>query len=547
MVKINKPNNYKNVIEAIKEVCGIERGFQANWKGIIDALDMCKGKEIHKILAGKGIEIRPTHGDLTVSDLTVSTDMSALGFCDDCFVYCEPRGNEIEIRQSPAEGPITVIKFSSDSCGSCGRMAHFDQKVAQESGHQFIVAKTSDDDVWNKYQYLLEQAYPNPEQVGFPTYVIAQGQELDDLQVLGHFRGATDKGTYRQRLKDAVSGGTNERASQYGGDIDSHCTDFEATGGCKPFRFDCWGSKARVCQGDGFKLSVKLKTHGCNDCEDADPPGGNDLSYSWYYSKESKQGPWKFVKDGPDLTIKPGKEYKAGDVIWFQGRAKCKDYPGGSVEIRGGGGPPAEEGGDGLQPIKVTIVECNGDPENPPKPGDFCATKKCPDGQFCCEDSQTCAECCNNKQCPAGQICKNGKCVDKPECSADKDCPGDQICENGICVDPPPPPIDPPPPSSDECNADKDCPGDQICENGVCVDPLPECTKDGDCPGDQICENGKCVDPPPLVVPDLCDGVTCPPGEKCENGKCYPQICLDNNCNGGWIVDWDCVKTKLGI
>ena len=41
MVKINKPNNYKNVIEAIKEVCGIEYGFPANWKGIIDALAMC--------------------------------------------------------------------------------------------------------------------------------------------------------------------------------------------------------------------------------------------------------------------------------------------------------------------------------------------------------------------------------------------------------------------------------------------------------------------------------------------------------------------------
>ena len=35
--------------------------------------------------------------------------------------------------------------------------------------------------------------------------------------------------------------------------------------------------------------------------------------------------------------------------------------------------------------------------------------------------------------------------------------------------------------------------------------------------------------------------------ELCQDGECVKQICLDNNCNGGWVVDWDCVKAKMGL
>ena len=80
------------------------------------------------------------------------------------------------------------------------------------------------------------------------------------------------------------------------------------------------------------------------------------------------------------------------------------------------------------------------------------------------------------------------------------------------------------------------------------MDPPPDCTEDDDCPSGEICENGECVtEPPPTPPTDPCDGVTCPTGEVCQDGECVKQICLDNNCNGGWVVDWDCVKQKLGI
>ena len=102
MVKINKPNNYKNVIEAIKEVCGIEYGFPANWKGIIDALAMCPGGigGINSLLAGKGIQLNPSHGDLSRSDITISAGTSDFPFCDDCFIWCEPQEMKLESKHS---------------------------------------------------------------------------------------------------------------------------------------------------------------------------------------------------------------------------------------------------------------------------------------------------------------------------------------------------------------------------------------------------------------------------------------------------------------
>lgn len=604
MVKVNKPNNYKNIIEAIKEVCGIEYGFPPNYKGIIDALALCPGGlgGVNKLLAGKGIQLNPSHGDLTLSDITISAGTSDFPFCDDCFVWCEPTGNDIGIQSELIEGETIVVKFSSDNCGACGRMSHYDKKVVEELGHEFVVA-TTDCDEWDKYQYLLEAVYPDPDRVGFPTYIIAQGNDPDNMAVMGSIRGALEKGKFRDRLSTAFSAEPIEQSNVVpfdttsGGDSDSHCTDFEETGGCAPFRFDCWTSNARICKGDNYSLELRVKTHGCNNCLDGKPPGGSELSYEWYRG-DSKDGPWKFVKYTSSLTVKPGKEYPAGTKVWFQARATCNDYPGGSVTIRGGGGKSDKEGGKGLEPIKVTIVNCD-DPNNPPDDDSFCATKECPDGKFCCEGSESCEECCNNKQCGPGKICEKGKCVDKPECTQNKDCPGDQVCEEGICIEPPecvvdkdcpgdqicdkgvctdPPPPDPnpdpnPDPDTDPpecsqdkdcpgdqvckdgkcvdppaCNVDRDCPGDEICEDGVCVDPPPDCTTTGDCPGDQICEDGVCVDPPtPPTITDPCDGVTCPSGEVCQDGECVKQICIDNNCNGGWVVDWECVKTKMGL
>lgn len=645
MVKINKPNNYKNVIEAIKEVCGIEYGFQANWKGIIDALDMCKGKgdavlEVNNLIAGTGITLDPAHGDLKQSDITISAGGEDL-FCDDCFTFCESYG-QTRGGAFSTNTNTTVVKFSSDSCGACIRMAHYDSKVAAELGHTFVKVTTKDEE-WHTYQYLLEEVCPDPTKVGFPTYVIAQGDDPRALSVVGSIRGGLDKGTFRKRLSgvaveveskasDECKGGSQE-------DYGKFCAGTNPPKNCDDFEWDCRPRSVKLCAGGCY--TVTANTHGC----DSSACVGDDLEYRWLVSEPGQQK-YKVVQDWSrktSITIYTAADAKIGKT--YDGRvvARCNNFGGWSdkpnknttvetitadftvtikecgpscpgsdwVELSGCPGNPKKpgtevqlsananglansavtwdwfKGGTGGELIKsggpnltVTVPNKEGNTQKYTVRGTWNDDSNCKATAECILEAKVMQQCSANSDCPAGEECKNGECVPKeppPECSAnkdcppcficsngkcvskcgtgeicedgtcvkkectnDKDCPGDQICENGKCVDPDPT-NPPPPPPPGGCNTDKDCPGDQICENGTCVDPPPGCTDDIYCPGEQICVNGDCV------TIDPCDYIKCEDDEVCVEGECVKKICVDNGCNGGWTVDWNCVKTKLGI
>ena len=442
---------------------------------------------VNSVEGGKAIGISSPTGDVTISnegvtsisadnyitvsaptgDVTVGFDPAAFPFCDDCFVWC-CEDSRVDKFSTYSEGHTLIIKFSSESCGACVRMSHYDGKVAAELGHDFVTVNKNSE-AWHKYQYLLEQAYPNPADVGFPTYIIAQGVDYDHLEPLGSIRGGLDKGLFRQRLLEVEM-----TASGVGGDTDSHCENF-AEDECSPFRWDCQVDEARLCAGQKGIVELKVSSHGCNGRCDEEG-GGKELSYRWEWSKEKDSG-YKALNGGEsgDLNFKLSMitwEPESGDVVWVKAISECADHPN-NKKITGG------SGANGNSPIKVKIVDCCG--------GDApCADK----GKQCCnqekhpDQPEGCQECCKNKHCEGDKICVNGKCKDapdptpepepepNPECTQNSDCPGDQICDGGKCKDAPDPTPEPEPepeptpepepeptpePSPDECSQNSDC------------------------------------------------------------------------------------------
>ena len=66
----------------------------------------------------------------------------------------------------------SLIKFSSEDCGTCHRMSFFDSKVATELGIEFISVKLQDTVVYRKYRPILLKQYPTKEGMGWPTYLL---------------------------------------------------------------------------------------------------------------------------------------------------------------------------------------------------------------------------------------------------------------------------------------------------------------------------------------------------------------------------------------
>ena len=54
-----------------------------------------------------------------------------------------------------------LIKFSSEDCGTCHRMSHYDGKVAEELGCSFISVMLQDTEMYRKYRKILLKQYPN--------------------------------------------------------------------------------------------------------------------------------------------------------------------------------------------------------------------------------------------------------------------------------------------------------------------------------------------------------------------------------------------------
>ena len=98
----------------------------------------------------------------------------------------------------------SLIKFSSEDCGTCHRMSFYDSKVANELDIDFIRVKLQDTTVYRKYRPILLKQYPTKEGMGWPTYLLVDNPE-GDFRIIGELKGGIAKGEFRERLAKLIS------------------------------------------------------------------------------------------------------------------------------------------------------------------------------------------------------------------------------------------------------------------------------------------------------------------------------------------------------
>ena len=99
---------------------------------------------------------------------------------------------------------LALIKFSSEDCGTCHRMSHYDSTVTSELGCLFINVMLQDTVTYRKYRNVLLAQYPNKEGMGWPTYLLVKDPE-GDFKILGELKGGKPKGEFRRLLSDLLS------------------------------------------------------------------------------------------------------------------------------------------------------------------------------------------------------------------------------------------------------------------------------------------------------------------------------------------------------
>lgn len=95
---------------------------------------------------------------------------------------------------------LAVIKFSSEDCGLCHKMAFYDQKVSAELGLEFIDVKMQDTATYRKYRQILLKQYPDKSEMGWPTYIICEAPS-GEFKIVGEVKGGHPKGEFRERLQ----------------------------------------------------------------------------------------------------------------------------------------------------------------------------------------------------------------------------------------------------------------------------------------------------------------------------------------------------------
>ena len=94
---------------------------------------------------------------------------------------------------------LSLIKFSSEDCGTCHKMSHYDSKVAGELGLGFINVMMQDVEAYRKYRHILLEKYPKKEGVGWPTDLLVS-EPNSNYQIIGEVKGGMPKGEFRNRL-----------------------------------------------------------------------------------------------------------------------------------------------------------------------------------------------------------------------------------------------------------------------------------------------------------------------------------------------------------
>ncbi|MFN7901190.1 MAG: TlpA family protein disulfide reductase [Synechococcaceae cyanobacterium] len=94
---------------------------------------------------------------------------------------------------------LHVIKFSSEDCGTCHRMAHYDAAVCGELGVTFVSVMLQDTTTYRRYRRVLLAQYPDKQGMGWPTYLVVSDPE-GEFTIHGELRGGMPKGDFRQKL-----------------------------------------------------------------------------------------------------------------------------------------------------------------------------------------------------------------------------------------------------------------------------------------------------------------------------------------------------------
>jgi hypothetical protein len=98
----------------------------------------------------------------------------------------------------------SLIKFSSEDCGICHKMAFYDRKVAEELGFDFVDVKMQDTATYRKYRKILLAQYPDKAEMGWPTYLLCESPE-GNFKILGEVKGGHPKGEFRDRLQELIA------------------------------------------------------------------------------------------------------------------------------------------------------------------------------------------------------------------------------------------------------------------------------------------------------------------------------------------------------
>ena len=95
---------------------------------------------------------------------------------------------------------LVVLKFSSEDCGTCHRMSHYDATVSEELGCSFVSVMLQDTETYRRYRRVLMAQYPNKDGMGWPTYLVVTDPE-GEFAIQGELKGGMPKGDFRTRLQ----------------------------------------------------------------------------------------------------------------------------------------------------------------------------------------------------------------------------------------------------------------------------------------------------------------------------------------------------------
>ena len=98
---------------------------------------------------------------------------------------------------------LYLIKFSSEDCGTCHRMSHYDKSVSNELDIEFVSVMLQDVEQYRRYRKILLTKYPNKEGMGWPTYLLVDNPE-GEFEIIGELKGGIAKGEFRERLSKLI-------------------------------------------------------------------------------------------------------------------------------------------------------------------------------------------------------------------------------------------------------------------------------------------------------------------------------------------------------